>query len=97
MRRTSNTAPVKMYTKAGCQACVNAKNLLTARGINIEEVRIDLHPSEGQKMMQITGRNTVPQIFIGNKHVGGCSDLMSLDGRGGLTRLLHPGPVVNSR
>ena len=79
-----------MYTKAGCPACVTAKELLTDRGINIEEIRVDMNPDEGQKMRQITGRNTVPQIFIGDKHIGGCDDLMSLDRRSSLTQLLRP-------
>jgi len=56
----------------------------------IEEVRVDLDPAERERMMSITGRRTVPQIFIGDTHVGGCDDLMALDGRGGLMPLLQP-------
>ena len=83
--------PVKMYTTAVCPYCVRAKQLLKSRGVeHIEEVRVDLDPTERECMMSITGRRTVPQIFIGDTHVGGCDDLMALDGRGGLMPLLQP-------
>ena len=81
--------PVKMYTTAVCPYCIRAKQILKARGVEaIEEVRIDMHPDERMKMMEITGRRTVPQIFVGSTHVGGCDDLMALDARGGLLPLL---------
>ena len=81
---------VKMYTTAVCPYCVRAKQLLQARGVaQIEEVRIDTSPDERQKMMDLTGRRTVPQIFIGSTHVGGCDDLIALDGRGELLPLLQ--------
>ena len=80
---------VTMYTTAVCPYCVRAKQVLKARGVQeIDEIRVDLQPGERQKMMDITGRRTVPQIFIGDTHVGGCDDLMALDSRGGLTPLL---------
>ncbi|MDY0107459.1 MAG: glutaredoxin 3 [Giesbergeria sp.] len=80
---------VKMYTTAVCPYCVRAKQLLKARGVEqIEEVRIDTDPVARQQMMETTGRRTVPQIFIGDTHVGGCDDLMALDAQGGLTPLL---------
>lgn len=83
-------SPVKMYTTAVCPYCIRAKKILNARGVaQIEEIRIDLHPAELQTMMSITGRRTVPQIFIGDTHVGGCDDLMALDSRGGLLPLLN--------
>lgn len=83
-------SPVKMYTTAVCPYCIRAKKILTARGVaQIEEIRIDLNPAELQTMMTITGRRTVPQIFIGDTHVGGCDDLMALDSRGGLLPLLN--------
>ena len=83
--------PVKMYTTAVCPYCVRAKNILKSKGVeHIEEVRIDTDPSQLAHMMSITGRRTVPQIFIGDVHVGGCDDLIALDGRGGLQPLLHP-------
>ena len=81
---------VKMYTTAVCPYCVQAKRLLQSRGVaQIEEVRVDTQPQERMKMMELTGRRTVPQIFIGDTHVGGCDDLMALDGSGGLLPLLN--------
>ena len=83
--------PVKMYTTAVCPYCTRAKQILKARGVqHIEEVRIDLSDEERDRMMALTGRRTVPQIFIGDTHVGGCDDLMALDSRGGLQPLLEP-------
>ncbi len=82
--------PIKMYTTAVCPYCNRAKQLLKARGVeHIDEVRIDLSPDERDQMMALTGRRTVPQIFIGQTHVGGCDDLMALDSRGGLMPLLQ--------
>ncbi len=80
---------VKMYTTAVCPYCIRAKQVLKARGVEaIEEIRVDDNPDERMKMMEITGRRTVPQIFIGQTHVGGCDDLIALDGRGELAKLL---------
>jgi glutaredoxin 3 len=80
---------VKMYTTAMCPYCVRAKQILTARGVqDIEEIRVDMLPEERVKMMELTGRRTVPQIFIGEHHVGGCDDLMALDRQGALAPLL---------
>ena len=79
---------VKMYTTAVCPYCVRAKQFLKSKGVEvIEEVRIDLDPQQRDHMMQTTGRRTVPQIFIGDHHVGGCDDLIALDGQGGLAPL----------
>ncbi|MFO1273844.1 MAG: glutaredoxin 3 [Rubrivivax sp.] len=84
--------PVKMYTTQVCPYCLRAKALLKQRGVQaIEEIRVDLDPAQRQTMMQITGRRTVPQIFIGDTHVGGCDDLYELDQRGGLLPLLGAG------
>ena len=84
--------PDKMYTTGFCPFCIHAKQLLQSRGVQvIEEIRIDLEHAERAKMMEITGRRTVPQIFIGQTHVGGCDDLVALDGRGALTQLLQAG------
>jgi len=81
---------VKMYTTQVCPYCVRAKMLLKQRGVaDIEEIRVDLNPAERQTMVKITGRRTVPQIFIGDTHVGGCDDLVALDQRGGLMPLLQ--------
>jgi glutaredoxin 3 len=81
---------VKMYTTAVCPYCIRAKQLLKARGVaEIEEIRIDLNPAERDHMMATTQRRTVPQIFIGSTHVGGCDDLVALDAKGGLMPLLQ--------
>jgi glutaredoxin 3 len=81
--------PVKMYTTQVCPFCIRAKALLQQRGVDaIEEIRVDLHPEQRDRMIEITGRRTVPQIFIGDTHVGGCDDLMALDRSGGLLPLL---------
>ena len=80
---------VKMYTTAVCPYCIRAKQLLKAKGVaQIEEVRVDADPQAREQMMSLTGRRTVPQIFIGATHVGGCDDLMALDAQGGLLPLL---------
>ena len=81
---------VKMYTTAVCPYCIRAKQLLTAKGVaHIDEVRIDIDTQARAHMMEITGRRTVPQIFIGDTHVGGCDDLIALDSQGGLLPLLQ--------
>jgi glutaredoxin 3 len=81
---------VKMYTTAVCPYCIRAKQLLQSKGVTqIEEIRIDTDPEQRAHMMEITGRRTVPQIFIGSTHVGGCDDLMALDSQGGLVPLLQ--------
>jgi len=84
------SAPVLMYTTAVCPYCVRAKQLLKARGVTaIEEVRVDLEPERRDEMMQKTQRRTVPQIYIGETHVGGCDDLYALDAAGKLLPLLE--------
>jgi glutaredoxin 3 len=81
---------VRMYTTQVCPFCLRAKALLKQRGVvQIEEIRIDLDEVERNKMMETTGRRTVPQIFIGNTHVGGCDELMALDAKGALMPLLQ--------
>ena len=81
---------VKMYTTAVCPYCTRAKQILKSKGVEeIEEVRIDFDAAARNHMMEITGRRTVPQIFIGETHVGGCDDLMALDANGGLLPLLQ--------
>lgn len=81
---------VKMYTTLVCPYCQRAKQLLKQRGVEaIQEVRIDQDPTQREEMMRVTGRRTVPQIFIGDTHVGGCDDLIALDQRGGLMPLLQ--------
>lgn len=81
---------VLMYTTAVCPYCIRAKQLLNNRGVSeIEEVRVDLDPERRDEMMQKTKRRTVPQIFIGETHVGGCDDLYALDAAGELKPLLE--------
>jgi glutaredoxin 3 len=81
---------VKIYTTATCPYCIHAKQLLKERGVTqLDEIQVDRVAGERQKMMDITGRRSVPQIFIGDTHVGGCDDLVALDGRDGLMPLLN--------
>jgi glutaredoxin 3 len=84
------TAPrVTMYTTAYCGYCVRAERLLAARGVDdVVKVRVDENPAERAMMMQRTGRRTVPQIYIGDHHVGGYDDLAALDRAGRLAPLL---------
>ncbi|MEY3095085.1 MAG: hypothetical protein RIR74_177 [Pseudomonadota bacterium] len=78
-----------MYTTAVCPFCQRAEMLLKARGVEqIEKIRVDLDPAQRDHMMAKTGRRTVPQIFIGDTHVGGFDDLSALDRAGELTGLL---------
>ena len=80
---------VLMYSTAVCPYCVRAEQLLTRKGVTeIEKVRVDLDPGRREEMMQRTGRRSVPQIFIGDTHVGGCDDLYELDHQGKLDPLL---------
>lgn len=80
---------VTMYCTAVCPYCVNAEKLLNKRGVTqIHKIRIDLDPSHQNEMTQRTGRRTVPQIYIGDFHVGGCDDLYALDAEGKLMPLL---------
>jgi len=83
-------AHVRMYTTAVCPYCVRAKQLLGQRGVSsIEEIRIDTDAQARETMMNSTGRRTVPQIFIGDRHVGGHDDLVALDRAGELMPLLQ--------
>ena len=80
---------VRMYSTQVCPYCQHAKALLKQRGVDaIEDIRVDLDPAQRATMMALTGRRSVPQIFIGATHVGGCDDLVALDQRGGLMPLL---------
>ncbi|HZW11753.1 MAG TPA: glutaredoxin 3 [Noviherbaspirillum sp.] len=83
------TARVVMYSTAVCPYCVMAERLLKSKGVeNIEKIRVDLQPEQRAEMMQKTGRRTVPQIYIGDTHVGGFDDLSALDHAGKLDPLL---------
>ena len=81
---------VTIYTTATCPYCIRAKQLLAQRGVTeLNEIRVDAHPEQRQVMMERSGRRTVPQIYIGDTHVGGCDDLHALDQRGELLPLLQ--------
>ena len=81
---------VKMYTTAVCPFCIRAKQILKSKGVDaIDEVRIDTDPVARNHMMETTGKRTVPQIYIGSTHVGGCDDLIALDEAGELVPLLN--------
>jgi glutaredoxin 3 len=79
---------VLMYSTGICPYCVMAERLLVAKGVQIEKVRVDLDPARRLEMMEKTGRRTVPQIYIGDTHVGGYDDLAALDRAGKLDPLL---------
>ena len=80
---------VLMYSTAVCPYCVRAEQLLTRKGVtDIEKVRVDLDPQRREEMMRKTGQRTVPQIYIGETHVGGCDDLYDLERQGKLDALL---------
>lgn len=81
---------VIIYTSANCYYCVQAKKLLDQKGVAYQEIRVDLDPKQRDIMMQRSGRRTVPQIFIGDHHVGGCDDLYALEKSGKLDLLLKP-------
>ena len=81
---------VLMYCTAACPFCQSAERLLVEKGVAIEKIRVDLHPDRRAEMMQKSGgRRTVPQIWVGERHIGGCDDLYDLDRRGGLDPLLR--------
>ena len=80
---------VIMYATAYCPYCIMAERLLRGRGVTeIEKIRVDLEPAKRAEMMEKTGRRTVPQIYIGDTHVGGYDDLAKLDRKDGLVKLL---------
>lgn len=82
-------SPIKMYCTAVCPYCQRAEALLRRKGVTeIEKIRVDLDPKQREEMMRITGRRTVPQVFIGERHVGGFDDLAELDASGELDALL---------
>ena len=82
-------ANVVMYTTTTCPYCMNAERLLTSKGVKeINKIRVDLQPELRTEMMEKTGRRTVPQIYIGDQHIGGFDDLRALDMAGGLDPLL---------
>jgi len=83
------TVPVIVYSTAVCPYCVRAERLLESKGVAVQKIRVDLDPEERIKMMERTGRRTVPQIYVGDTHVGGFDDLYALDQAGKLDPLLN--------
>ena len=86
------TARVLMYATAACPFCQSAERLLVAKGVQIDKVRVDLEPERRAEMQKKSGRRTVPQIWIGERHVGGCDDLYALEREGRLDSLLKGSP-----
>jgi len=80
-----------MYSKSWCPYCQRARALLQAKGLQFEEIDIEAQPEKRAEMIARSGRSTVPQIFIGDRHVGGSDDLHALDAAGGLDPLLRTG------
>jgi len=85
-------ARVLMYATAACPFCQSAERLLLAKGAQLEKIRVDLEPARRAEMTQKSGRHTVPQIWIGERHIGGCDDLYALEREGGLDPLLEANP-----
>ena len=81
-------AKVLMYLTAACPFCQSAERLLAQKGAQVEKIRVDLEPARRAEMMQRSGRRTVPQIWVGERHIGGCDELYALDRAGGLDSLL---------
>ncbi len=82
-------AAITMYVTGWCPYCQRAKALLTGKGLAFDEINVDDQPQFRAEMIARSGRRTVPQIFIGDTHVGGCDDLIALDGGGELDRLIQ--------
>jgi glutaredoxin 3 len=85
------TPKVVMYATSWCPYCARARQLLERKGVEFQEIDIEAAPEARGQMITRSGRNTVPQIFIGETHVGGCDDLHDLEARGGLDKLLQTG------
>jgi len=85
-------ARVLMYCTSACPFCQSAERLLVEKGARLEKIRVDLEPARRAEMTQRSGRRTVPQIWIGERHVGGCDDLYALEREGELDPLLEASP-----
>jgi glutaredoxin 3 len=85
------TAPVLMFATAWCPYCARARALLADKGAVLQEIDVDAEPAQRTEMIRRSGRRTVPQIFIGERYIGGCDDLLALDAAGGLDGLLAGG------
>ncbi len=80
---------VRLYSSGYCPFCTMAKRLLSSKGVQYDEIEVDKHPELREEMVRVTGRRTVPQIFVGDVHVGGCDDLYALNASGNLDPLLN--------
>ena len=89
MSDTAPHTPIVIYTSAICPYCVSAKNFLKSKGLSWSEIRIDIDPSERERMMARAKRTSVPQIFVGDVHVGGFDDMMALHRAGKFEPLLN--------
>lgn len=83
-------ADITLYTTRWCGFCARAKDLLDSKGAHYQEIAVDGAPEKRQQMMQLSGRFTVPQIWIGETHVGGCDELYALERNGQLNEMLNP-------
>lgn len=81
---------IRMYATGTCPYCIRAEQLLARKGAQVEKIRVDVDPPRRDEMTALTGKRTVPQIFIGDFHVGGCDELHALDRQGRLDALLNP-------
>jgi len=86
--------PVLMYSKSWCPYCQRARALLLGKAVALEEIDIEVHPQQREQMIHRSGRRTVPQIFIGDRHVGGSDELHELDAAGELDPLLRDHAAV---
>ena len=80
---------ITMYASGWCPYCERARSLMTKKGLVVSEIDVDEDAKSREEMMARSGRRTVPQIFIGDKHIGGCDDLVALDASGELDRLIQ--------
>ncbi len=81
-------AQVTIYSRSWCSFCAQAKHLLSQKNIDFNEIDIELHPEKRDEMIELTGRTSVPQLFIDQQPIGGCDDLMALNSSGELDKLL---------
>lgn len=82
---------IVMYCTATCPYCIRAQRLLEGKGVSVEQIRVDLEPKRRAEMIERSGRTSVPQIFIEDRHVGGCDDIYALERTGELDQLLQAG------
>ena len=81
--------PVKMYSSMICIFCIRAKSLLKKKGVDFEDISVDMRPAVRNEMTKLTGKTSVPQIWIGEQHIGGYSEIAELEAQGSLDSLLH--------